>query len=270
MKSIFLVLFFVVSNVFAQQCEIIVPAPPGGALDIYARGMQKIDSSIRLEYKPGAYSSVAVKYMNDHPRYGLIAPPNMHSTQFTGDHNTDLLYMILGADVIALTSKNISTTQLKTDKLTIGIPLVGNPHHVVALELQKHNPNITIVPFGSDLKALPALINKDVDLYITAPANANKWVNEFDVRKLFEVPFNKHTTVNGVSLTNVGWSGIFVSKKATVEQRANIVECTQRVINNPQWVVEMRNVGVIGLNLDGKEKDKFLNYYQDIMKKYGL
>lgn len=274
MKRILSTLLLASSSTFAGTCGIVIPLPPGGALDIYARTMQRINKEVVVDYKPGAYMAQAINYIENNKSYAILSVPSMYSTQnpLVKDHvnNIELIKIISSSDQVVLTNKGLNFQQLLTGKINIGIPLVGGPQHIIAMQIKEKNPDVEIIPLGGDVKALPAIKLNDVDIYITAAANADKWVEEFKFKQVVRVPAARTITEQGVQLTNMVYNSIFVHRGATQEQRENIVNCVNDVTRTDEWNKTLKSIGVTSLDVQGKEKDKVISDYIKMLQKYGF
>ena len=262
------------TSTFANTCTIVIPLPPGGAFDVYARTMQRINKDVVIEYKPGAYMSQAIGYIESNKQYAILSVPSHYSLQnpLLKEHTSTIepIRVIASSDQIILSNKDIDLKKLLTEKINIGIPLLGGPQHLIAMQIKEKNPNVEIVPLGGDVKALPVLKLNDVDAYITSSTNALKWIESFNFKQIVRVPAIKSITQNGITLTNVSSNLIFMHKNSSAEQKNNINECIDKIVKSDQWEEALKSMNVTPLDINGKEKDKIIQDYQKILHNYGL
>jgi tripartite-type tricarboxylate transporter receptor subunit TctC len=273
MKRLFIILSCIISF-NAIPCTLIVPQPPGGTTDFYARTMQKINKDIIVEYKPGAYMSSAINYIENNKGFAIINVPSYYSTQNPKlkEHlqSVEPIRFILSSDQSIVTNKNLSFDQLLSGPINIGVPFFGGPQHVIAMQLKDKNPNIEIIPMNGDAKALPVITINQIDVYITSFATISKWIDGFGFKEVIRIPANKTITERGVSMTNVAHTGLFMSKHSTEEQRLAINSCITKSIQSDEWKDTLKSGHVVPLDVSAHEKDKMVYDYSRLLNKYGL
>lgn len=258
--------------VSALACKMVIDFPPGGALDSQARLMMKANPNIRtLEYKLGGVSTLAIRHLEENKDFMFFGSPSAFGDKSPlKDPPIELIKIVLSAPLYAITNKNITWDQLIKDKINLGIPGIGTSHHVLALQLKEINPEINIVPTGGDAKALPLVMNKDLDVYLVSSTNGHAWTNHFNLKTIFTISLGENFKRGSTTLTSVAFNGIFVHKDATIEQKNIILKCVEDAITSTIYQDTLTSLKVIPLNIDGKEKDRLLNQYISYMKKYGL
>lgn len=273
MKKLLIALTFWICGIAsAQQCVMMLPFAPGGSSDLYARIIQKYNPNIRIEYKPGAFASQVVAAMEQNKSVFLATTPTMYSSANPNkDPGVELLQVLFPIDAVIMTGKDIVFSDLLNKKINFAIPTLGQNHHVVSLALKEKNPQLEIVPMGSDIKALPALLNKEVDaLAISAPI-ANEWVAQHPQLKIIaNIPVGKPFVSNGVVLENMNFWGLFVNRDASAEQKQSALNCVNQAAAQPGHDEDFKRVGITTRRTVGAEKDKLLSDYIRVMKKYGL
>lgn len=271
MKTLLLLILLVITiNTSANECRLIVPYAPGGSTDLYANALRTSNRKFHIDYKPGAFTSLAIAHIEHNKDQFFIANPVMYSAANPNKNpNVELLHILFGIDLAIITGKNITFEDLLTKQLNIGVPGIGQPQHLVALQLKEKNPLIEIVPMGSDIKALPLVINKGIDAYISGAVIANKWLVDFNtITNIVTVPFNKSITINNVTLSNLNFIGVFVSKDLTTLQRAHITSCINTSTTAAEYRTILSSVGIVPLNIIGIEKDKLLEAHIKWLQKY--
>jgi tripartite-type tricarboxylate transporter receptor subunit TctC len=254
-------------------CQMVVPFPPGGAADAWARALQKGNPSIRLEFKPGAFNSVASAQLERDKDQFFIGLPTMYSAQNPNKNITaELFYILYTLDQTIITSTNLTLKDIATKDINVGVWAFNSPQHAIALQLKEINPKLNIVALGGDSKALPVLVNKEVEIYITGPTTAQQWMNNFKtVTEVVTIPFNKEIKRDGFTLSSYNFFGVFVNKDATPDQRRHIMNCVETATRNPEYLEEERKTGVPAANIKGEEKDRLLEkFIQNTYRKFGL
>lgn len=257
---------------YANECKVVIDYPAGGALDFQARLMQKANPKFtNIEYRVGGMSTLAIRFLEEHKEYAFFGSPAAFGANSPmKEPPIELVKIVLSAPLYALTNKDVTWDQLITGKINLGIPGLGTSHHVLALQLKEINPNIEIIPTGGDNKALPMIVNKDLDVYLVSSTNGVNWSRDHNLKQIFNIALGEKFTKNGVSLTSVAFNGIFVHKDATQEQKNHVIKCVEDAVTSDVWISTLKSVNVTPLNLGGSEKDRLFNQYIQFMKKYGL
>jgi tripartite-type tricarboxylate transporter receptor subunit TctC len=176
-----------------------------------------------------------------------------------------------GTDYAIVTGKDIKVEDLLSKKVNLGIPGFGTGYHAIALAIQQRNSQLEIIPIGSDSKAIPSLINKDIDAYIASGSIAKQWTESFStVSNILDLPFGKKVTLNGLTLQNFSFAGILVSKNASQEQKAKVNQCIDLAVASLEFKKETDRLGLRVINSSGAEATRITNEYFRMMKKHGL
>ena len=267
-----LVLYLFLIPVWANTCLMVIPFPPGGSSDLYGRIIQKYNSDIVINFKPGAYASHAISTMRNNKDAFMISVPNMYSEGNPDKNpNVELVKVLFVIDAMIVTTKNIKFSNLVTDKLNIGVNTLGSTQHLISLQIKKKNPKLEVVPFGGDTKALSALISGDIDAYIVSSPIGNQWLKQHKTMSLLaEIPSDRPFKYDDLRLTSLNLFGVFVSKDATTEQKQHVVNCIQKSISQPGYVEEFSRICIKPKDFNGKEKDNILNRYVTSLRQVGL
>lgn len=261
-------------NVFAKDdtCTMVIPFPPGGASDLNARALQKGNSDIVIEYKPGAFAAVAVNHITNNPSSFMLSPLQMLSASNPNkDVNIEILKVMYGIDISIVANKSLKIDDLLDKKLNVGISNLGSMQHAIALEVQSKNKQIEIIPINSDPKALTLLMNKDIDAYIGNNVIIKQWTENFPtLNTLIEIPFAKKVSVGNVVLKNSFFQGIIISKNATKDQRQKIEECVNTATASDAFKQETAKLHLRVINSNASDADKITAEYINEMKKHGL
>ena len=259
-------------STWANSCLMILPYPPGGSGDLYGRIIEKQNKDIMIQYKPGAFASAGVFAINQNKDSFMLSVANMHSINNPNKNpNVELLKVLFVIDSMILTSKDISFTDLLSKKVNVGIPLPGHTHHTISLVLNQKNPDLEVIQFGADAKALISLLNGDIDAYVISSPIGNEWLKQYPkLKQLVDIPFGQPFKSNGVTLESLNFFGVFVSKDATAEQKQNALNCVNRAISQPGYNEDFNRIGIKPREFSDKEKDQLLDRYIQGMRKVGL
>lgn len=269
-KILYVVLTMFASLASANTCGVVIDFPPGGTSDRYARLLQKYNSDYRVEYKTGGMSVPAMNYIGDNPEMIYLGSPVLFGDKSPVKNPPIELYKILiGAPILAVTTKPIDWNKLLTDKVNIGVPGLGTSHHLIVEQLKEYNPKIEVIPTGGDNKALPMIISGDLDVYLISATSGLVWLeNHKQIINVFTVEFNKPFVRGNVRLQSVGFNGAFIHKNATPAQRQKAIDCLDIVTNQSGWTDELKKMGAGPVQLVGKEKETAMKLYVDTLRKY--
>lgn len=275
MKSLlFSILISFTNLAFADnRCLLVIPFPPGGASEINARSIQAGNNNIEIEYKPGAYGNSAINYMVQSKNAMMLSPAMMYSVNNpVKDLDITMNRILFGSSVkIVTTKKEINLTDLKHKTLRIGIHNKGSQFEAFAKEIKNKNPNIIIVITGSDVKALPMLMNGDLDVYFSTGPNIDNWTRMFDnIKVIGEIPFNEAIKIDDISLKNLSFAAIYTKKLLDEQEEKIINQCLdQAVVSNKfKSYIEKNNIPYI--QVDKKSSKDLLDEYKEYLKTYGL
>jgi len=257
---------------WANSCTMVLPFPPGGSSDLYSKIIQKQNSDIIIQYKPGAFAASATSAMQANKDWFMLSVANMYSVDNPNKTiNVELLKILFFIDSMIITNKNVSFSDLLNKKVNVGIPAIGHTHHAISLAIKQKNPNLEVIPFGGDVKALPALINGDIDAYVISSPIGNSWLKQFPSLKLVaDIPFSSPYKADGIVLESINFFGVFVHKDATPEQKQHVISCIQNSISQPGYNEEFSHIGIKPREFNGKDKDTILNRYVNSLRQVGL
>jgi len=271
-KLLGLLLYLFSASLWANSCGMILPVSPGGSTDLYGRIIEKQNKDIVIQYKPGAFASAGVFALQQHKDLFMLTVANMHSISNPNKNpNVELLKVLFVIDSMIITSKDIAFADLLNKKVNVGIPLPGHTHHTISLVLKQKNPDLEIITFGADAKALISLLNGDIDAYVISSPIGNEWLKQFPKLKLLaDIPFGQPFKSHGVTLESLNFFGVFMNKDATSEQKQNALSCVTRATAQPGYSEEFARIGIKIREFSDKEKDQLLERYIAGMRKVGL
>lgn len=276
MKKIFATLLLTLTSlsVFAKdnKCSMIIPWTTGGTSDLAARALQKGNNNITIDYKPGAFANLAVGYIASNPDSFMLSPLHMFSANNpVKDVGVEVTRVMYGTDFVIITGKDLKIDDLLTKKVNLGIPGMGTGYHAIALDMKQKNSQLEIISMGSDSKALPSLVNKEIDAYIASGPIAKQWTESFsNITNVLDLPFGRKVVVGDLTLQNFTFQGILVSKSASAEQRARVDQCIDSAVSSTDFRKDADRLGLRVINSSSTEATKITNEYFRMMKKHGL
>ena len=206
-----ILLFLFSLSAWANQCTMILPYPPGGSGDLYGRIIEKQNKDILIQYRPGAFANAGISAIQQNKDWFMLSVANMHSINNPMKNpNVELLKALFVIDSMIITGKDISFNDLLTKKVNVGIPLPGHTHHTISLVLKQRNPDLEIIQFGADAKALTSVVNGDIDAYVISSPIGNEWLKQFPKLKLVaDIPYGQPFRSNGIVLESLNFFGVF-------------------------------------------------------------
>lgn len=274
MKLLISFFVFILSTaaVAKDACTLLVPFPPGGATDINARSLQIGNPDIGIDYKPGAFGSVAINQMNKSNNSFILSPAFMYSAKNpVKDLNIELNRVIFAMPIKIVTIKKINLNDLADKPLKVGITCKGCQFEGLALEIKNKNPNISIIVTGGDAKALPMIMNEDLDIYLTTGVIADNWKNSFENIKIIgEVPFNKTLKIQDIELTNLAFAGIFTKGTIDPSEKSIIENCINKSVTSNEFAEQIKKSNLSYVKISQQESQEILKSFLAFMKKHGL
>jgi tripartite-type tricarboxylate transporter receptor subunit TctC len=263
-----------IASANTKTCGVVVEFPPGGSADRYARLLQKYNSDFRVEYRIGASGALAVNYAGENPEFIYFAAPSAFGkeTTFKGNPPIELYKILIGSSNMVLTGKSsIDLNRLMYGEVNLGIGSFGIPQHIIAEQLKRFNPKINIIPTSGDAKALPLLINGDLDAQVMSTVTGFTWMDNYkQFKSLMTIDFNKPYIKDGLRIESVGFLGAFIHKNATPAQRQQAINCLENAISQSGWKEDLKDANANPVFIDGKEKDSILQKYIGLLRKFDL
>jgi hypothetical protein len=257
----------------AQSCKMVIPYQAGGPGEDYTRAMQEANPNIdMIQFKPGAFAARSIDFMADHPEYLMAGSPLMWSTKNPNKNKqVELVGIVMLFGNSGVTGRNVSMTDLLSKDLIVAVPNIGGSQHLLALQLQQANPKLTIVPTPGGPQLLQAVVNKEVDLVITAAKSAHQMSTDFGANLVFDVPATKReVSVGKVSFTNYAMFALFIHTSATAEQKKAAKACYDGIMSSPKMAEAFSKRGVAPFLATKAEETKYINQYLAAVEKYGL
>lgn len=185
-----------------HSIRMIVPYPPGGGTDAFARVVapamsEALGQQIFIDNRPGASSIIGATAVAHAPADGytfLLGDMGTYATnrllfkKISYDSFTDLapvtltarfgLLLVVNPSVPAKTLKEfIELAKAKPETLSYGTPGVGTPHHL-AMEMLLRRAGIKMnhVPYKGDGPAMQDLIGGQIPVLISSLASASQYL----------------------------------------------------------------------------------------------
>ncbi len=228
----------------ARTIRLIVPFPPGGAVDVLARLIAgkvsaQVGQPVIIENRPGAGGTLGADAVAKAAPDGYtilqntngaaIAPALYKSLPFDATKDFAPVTQLVASNLILVASPKSGITSLKDlltraraepGKLNYGSSGLGNPLHLT-MEMLKHETgiNIVAVPFRGDGQINTALIAGEVEVAVVPAATAVPLIKDGRIRALGmtgakrsaalpEVPTIAEQGVPGFASS--GWQGWFM------------------------------------------------------------
>jgi hypothetical protein len=176
-KKILSILIFVFATQLQAKETIVVMNPQGPSFSGAAQLLAVVEESNKLqnkynfvvEFKVGAFESIALRELNDHPQSKIATITTASIEGFErGLSNLGSLKPIFSQGdccwaVVALVDKNNGLDSIKDlDEIVVGTPAVGGVAHLVALELgKKYNKPVRQIVYRSGNDAIIGMIAND-------------------------------------------------------------------------------------------------------------
>jgi hypothetical protein len=256
---------FGAANASTNKCGMLIGFAPGGAADKVARLFQKYNPDFRIEYKPGGNGVIAVNYLADHTDYVYLANPAIDDTPIE-------VYKILSApsNIVVTGKSTVDLDKLLTGKISIGYATTTTPGYVIAQQLAKANPNSILVPTVSDVKALPMLINGDLDVYVANIISAGSWTEQFpQLKNVLTIEFNKPFVKGNIKVESLGFTGLLLHKNASEANRQHAINCVEKALSHPGLVEELKAWNSNPVLIGGKEKDLITKRFIELRHRLG-
>jgi len=177
-----------------------------------------------VDTKPGAGGTVAAKYVDSNPGMilanssALFIRPQFFPNE---SHNIadyrSIMPMCLAPMYIA-TGKYKTWNEVPKDQpTTIGMSGMGTTTHMVAEQIVKRYPNLTVIPFKSTSEALLSALSGQTDFAVVFFGDADSWAkNDNGGRKLYLLGMTGKQAVNGVqTLSSQGFSVLLTDMSAS-------------------------------------------------------
>ena len=207
-------------SVFAKQTiSVVWPFGPGDTAAQYSRSLIEVLNRSQnkfifvFENKPGAGSSIAANHVAKTPNSVMSAStaffvrPNFFSNE---SHDVNKFVPIItqcAAPMLIVSGKYRSWKEIPKDKhITIAISGLGTTTNLVATEIQRQYPNLTLVPYKGIREATANLLAGDIDLQVSFFGEVRDFI---ELGKIYALGVTGPNRVDGVpTLISQGFAGM--------------------------------------------------------------
>lgn len=222
MKKILVGIFFAITSMslLAKETVTIVYAfGPADTMANYSRTLVAEANRIQDKYtfvfdtKPGAGGAIAANWLNNNPNNlvqhssAFFIRPNFYpNDSYDIDHFKELLPQCVAPMAIS-SVKYKNWSEVPKDKpVTVGIAGLGSATHLIANQITKVYPNITLVPFKNTSEIFMAMIGGHVDFTVSLLGIPEEWNNGSNKTSVNILGITGNHSINGLALlTNQGF-----------------------------------------------------------------
>jgi tripartite-type tricarboxylate transporter receptor subunit TctC len=165
-----------------------------------------------FDVKPGAGGSIAARTVQAQPDNAILATasaffirPNFFPNESHDISQFRELFPQCSAPAVITSKKFKSWAEVPTNKpITIGMSGMGTTTHLIAAQIEKKYPNLTIVPFKSTSEAILSVLSDSTDMAVNFMGDSAQYV---ETNKLYVLGATGSRTVNGVKpLSSFGFT----------------------------------------------------------------
>ena len=164
-----------------------------------------------FDVKPGAGGSIAANHVLNQPNTILATAsaffirPNFFPNESHDISKFQELFPQCSAPAVITSKKYKTWADVPTDKpVTIGMSGMGTTTHLIAAQIAKKYPNLTIVPFKSTSEAILSVLSDSTDMAVNFMGDSAQYV---ETNRLNVLGATGSKTVNGVkTLSSQGFT----------------------------------------------------------------
>jgi tripartite-type tricarboxylate transporter receptor subunit TctC len=274
----------------SKTVTIVVPNPPGGAIDVqarvYAQFLQQLwgGKPVIVDYKPGAGTAIGMEYVAksapDGHTIGMVVTPMVilpALRKLPYDTLTDLAPVTMTgySSIMIAGSPNLQANNLKEvielakknpGKLTYASPGSGSSMHLAG-ELLKQEAGIDMlhVPFKGGAQAYPELMAGRIDLQLDPTFGINRFVQGGKMKAIAVTTLKRDPsvpdvptvaeTVPGFEVLSI--NGIVVAGKTPPELVRRINADFRKLLAEPEVKKRMEEFGI---QIVGNSPEEFSQY----------
>ena len=192
MSKLLAILFAALTIGLAQATEVVTinyAFSPADSMANYSRTLVNEANKLQDKYtfvfdtKPGAGGAIAAMWGKANPNNGIVMTssaffirPNFYPNESHDVNDFKELLPECNAPIAVSSIKYKSWKEVPKDKqITIGVSGLGVTTHLVATQLQKNYPNLTVVPFKSTTDALLSMVGGNTDFSIGFLSEPENW-----------------------------------------------------------------------------------------------
>ena len=295
-----------------RNVEWVVGVGPGGGVDRTARTLQRVlqdrrmlEVSSTVVNKPGAGSTLAQLYLNQHPgdaHYLEISATTLLTNQITGKTPNawsdftpvamlydEFIGFAVKADSPIRTGRDLAAL-LKQDASALAVGIAssaGNTNHIALAQLAKRAggdvKKLKVVVFSSGGESTTALMGGHVGLVVTPAATALPQVQTGALRMLavaaprrLEGPLSSVPTwkEQGYDVIVANWRPVIGPRGLSNEQIAYWEDVLARFTQTDEWKRELEATGGVNHYMGSRELSRFLASqhaeFKSILSELGL
>jgi len=155
-----------------------------------------------FDVKPGAGAAIASMYVEKNPNTVLATSsafwirPNFFPNESHKVENFRELMPTCDAPLTMVSKKYKSFKEIPTDKqLSVGVSGLGITTHLVATELVKKYPNMTIIPFKSTNEAVIAVLGGQTDFSVNFVGDSEQYLKDSSQGRMYMLGVTGETPV---------------------------------------------------------------------------
>lgn len=164
-----------------------------------------------FDVKPGAGGSIAARTVQAQPDTILATAsaffirPNFFPNESHDISQFRELFPQCSAPAVITSKKYKTWADVPTDRpVTIGMSGMGTTTHLIAAQIEKKYPNLTIVPFKSTSEAILSVLSDSTDMAVNFMGDSAQYV---ETNKLNVLGATGSRTINGVKpLSSLGFT----------------------------------------------------------------
>lgn len=173
-----------------------------------AEEANKIQNKYRFVFdaKPGAGGSIAANHVATTPNTILATAsaffirPNFFPNE---SHDLNAFRELMpqcAAPALISSTKYKSWSEVPTDRpLTIGVSGMGTTTHLIATQVAKRYPNMTVIPFKSTSEALVSVLGGNTDFAVNFIGDSEQYAKANSPKRVYMLGITGDKTVAGVA-----------------------------------------------------------------------
>jgi tripartite-type tricarboxylate transporter receptor subunit TctC len=176
-----------------------------------------------FDTKPGAGGAIAAQWGRANPNNGIVMTssaffirPNFYPNESYDIADFKEILPECNAPIAVSSVKYKSWKDVTKDKpITIGVSGLGVTTHLVATQLQKNYPNMTVVPFKSTTDALLSMVSGNTDFSIGFLSEPENWGKDTSKVRVTILGITGSTPIHGhTPLANQGFPKVLTNLHA--------------------------------------------------------
>jgi len=215
MKKLFLSVFLTVLSATAMSKEVVTIVYSWSPADVAAnfhRTLVNEANRIQDKYtfifdtKPGAGGTVAANHVANTPNTILATAsaffirPNFFPNESHDLNNFKELMPQCSAPGVVTSSKYKSWKDVPTDQpLTIGMSGMGTTTHLIAAQIIKRYPKMTVIPYKSTSEAVTSVLSGNIDFAVNFIGDSAQYTEAGSPKKIYMLGITGDQTINGVA-----------------------------------------------------------------------